>query len=322
MFRLCLTTMAAATLIGGAAARAEKHVEVNAPGVHVSVDKNSKKDTKKEARRPASFRLVQASQVIGDKVLNPDGQKIGTIRELAFDTSRRKIAYAIVDLNGLAGGDNYYAVPYRALTNQPDSQGKFVLDIEKGRLKDAKGFAKSNWPDMTDQAWAKDIHAFYGQTPNLQGEPISTERRVVKRGLFKKDTVVVENKASKPNILKTNSEVIGHSVRHASNGETIGQVNDLFVDATTGDIALVLLQLDRKSSAVPNSPDKDFVALPIQMFTFDRHGDPDYPYTVECCFIKLRDHRFSASNWPDLTSKAWVSGIYDDFGRNPYWNER
>ena len=59
------------------------------------------------------------------------------------------------------------------------------------------------------------------------------------------------------------------------------------------------------------------------MFSFDRYGgDPSAPYTVECCFIKLREHRFSADRWPDLNSKKWAEGLYDDFGRQAYWDQK
>ena len=34
--------------------------------------------------------------------------------------------------------------------------------VEKERLKQAPGFDKDKWPNMADQAWAKEIHSYYG----------------------------------------------------------------------------------------------------------------------------------------------------------------
>ena len=42
---------------------------------------------------------------------------------------------------------------------------RFVLNVEKERLKDAPGFDKDHWPNMADQTWTRQIHAYYGTTP-------------------------------------------------------------------------------------------------------------------------------------------------------------
>jgi len=42
---------------------------------------------------------------------------------------------------------------------------RFVLNVDKDRLKTAPGFDKDNWPDMASQEWTKEIHSYYGTTP-------------------------------------------------------------------------------------------------------------------------------------------------------------
>ena len=42
---------------------------------------------------------------------------------------------------------------------------RFVLNVEKARLEHAPGFDKEKWPDMADQAWAQEIHSYYGTKP-------------------------------------------------------------------------------------------------------------------------------------------------------------
>ncbi|MFD2274542.1 hypothetical protein ACFS07_35135 [Undibacterium arcticum] len=36
---------------------------------------------------------------------------------------------------------------------------RFILNIDKDRLKDAPDFDKDHWPDMADQNWAREIHS-------------------------------------------------------------------------------------------------------------------------------------------------------------------
>jgi hypothetical protein len=58
-------------------------------------------------------------------------------------------------------GEKLFAVPWNALTLDTENK-RFVLSVEQDRLKDAPGFDKNHWPDMSDQSWSKEIHAFYG----------------------------------------------------------------------------------------------------------------------------------------------------------------
>jgi hypothetical protein len=43
-----------------------------------------------------------------------------------------------------------------------------VLDVEKEHLKEAPGFDKDHWPDMADEVWAREVHAYYGTKPYVR----------------------------------------------------------------------------------------------------------------------------------------------------------
>lgn len=49
---------------------------------------------------------------------------------------------------------------------------RFVLSVDKERLKDAPGFDPDAWPDMSDVGWASQIHTFYGTDPAGTGVPM------------------------------------------------------------------------------------------------------------------------------------------------------
>lgn len=105
--------------------------------------------------------VLKAGDVIGKKVVDTEGKKLGDIKELVLDPERGGIQYAVLDFGGFLGiGDKYFAVPWGALKMSAD-QKAFVLDISKRDLKKAPGFDKSNWPDMNDQGWVVTIYEFY-----------------------------------------------------------------------------------------------------------------------------------------------------------------
>ena len=54
----------------------------------------------------------------------------------------------VVGVGGFLGiGEKYFAVPWHALTMDTDNH-RFILDVDKERLKDAQGFDKDHWPDF------------------------------------------------------------------------------------------------------------------------------------------------------------------------------
>ena len=102
---------------------------------------------------------LKASDLIGTKVQGTDGKNLGKIKDLVINPEEGDIQYAVLDFGGFAGiGDKYFAVPWEAL--QIDRENKrLALDLHKKDLKDAPGFDKNNWPDLSEQQVV--IYEFY-----------------------------------------------------------------------------------------------------------------------------------------------------------------
>ena len=113
--------------------------------------------------------LMGADTLIGDSVVNALDEDLGDIKEIMLDMRTGQVAYAVLAFGGFLGlGEKLFAVPWQAL--QLDTINKrFVLDVEKDRLKNAPGFDPNAWPDMSDMAWSDQIHAFYGTDPHANG---------------------------------------------------------------------------------------------------------------------------------------------------------
>jgi hypothetical protein len=68
-------------------------------------------------------------------------------------------------------GEKLFAVPWQALHLDTVNK-RFVLNVEKERLKNAPGFDPDRWPDMSDVGWSQQIHSFYGTDPGVTGVPM------------------------------------------------------------------------------------------------------------------------------------------------------
>jgi sporulation protein YlmC with PRC-barrel domain len=110
-------------------------------------------------------RVLSASSLTGDKVVNAAGEDLGKIDEIMIDTPTGRVAYAVLSFGGFLGmGNKLFAIPWDKFAL--DEQNKrFVLNIDRAKLEQAPGFDKDNWPDMADPSWGSRIYSYYGSHP-------------------------------------------------------------------------------------------------------------------------------------------------------------
>jgi sporulation protein YlmC with PRC-barrel domain len=110
-------------------------------------------------------RLMTASTLSGDDVVNRQGEKLGRIDDIMIDVPSGRVAYVVMSSGGLLGiGEKLFAIPFNALTLDTDNHC-FVLDAPKERVLQAPGFDKEHWPQMADPTWARQVHGYYGTRP-------------------------------------------------------------------------------------------------------------------------------------------------------------
>ena len=121
--------------------------------------------------------VLSTSTLMGDKVVNREGEHLGEIKELMIDPQTGHVGYAVLSFGGFLGmGDKLFAIPFRALELNPD-RNEFVLNVPKDKLKAAPGFDKNDWPKSADRQWGTEIHTYYGTTPYWEGVPERSTNR-------------------------------------------------------------------------------------------------------------------------------------------------
>jgi len=112
-------------------------------------------------------RVLSATNIIGNKVVNSEGEQLGNIRDLVLDLDDAQIAYAVLSFGGFLGmGDKLFAVPLEALSFRAEDH-TVILDVDKEVLKNAPGFNKDHWPNDSqyETGWLADIYEYYGYSP-------------------------------------------------------------------------------------------------------------------------------------------------------------
>ena len=113
------------------------------------------------AHRDDNPRVLSASTINGDPVVNADGEKLGQIEELMIDLDNGRVAYAVLSFGGFLGiGDKLFAIPFEALDLDAENH-RFVLDMPKEKLEQAPGFDKTRWPDFADPRFGQQVYGYY-----------------------------------------------------------------------------------------------------------------------------------------------------------------
>lgn len=110
-------------------------------------------------------RLMTASTLEGDSVINNQGETLGKISEIMLDVPQGRIAYAVMSSGGFLGmGDKLFALPWKALTLDPVRKC-FIMDAAKSRFENAPGFDKDHWPsDAEFDGLGGQIHSYWGSS--------------------------------------------------------------------------------------------------------------------------------------------------------------
>jgi sporulation protein YlmC with PRC-barrel domain len=233
-------------------------------------------------------RDVRASKLIGTDVKNAKGEDMGEIHDLMLDPVSQRVSYAVLSFGGVMGlGEKLFAFPVNAFKASADKD-ELVLNVDKERLKDAPGFEKNNWPDMNSGKYRSEVDRYHKSESAAAGKSGGRLMRA--------------------------SELIGKDVNDQA-GKDAGEIEDVVVNMTNGQIRYVVLDFDKKWS-----PDDKLVALPMKALTFPRDKDGDLVLNIARDKIDMA-RGFDEDKWPDLNSAEfrrdqdnYLSSV--DTGRN------
>jgi sporulation protein YlmC with PRC-barrel domain len=175
--------------------------------------------------------IMGADTLIGDSVVNGAEESLGDIKEIMLDMHTGQVAYAVLSFGGFLGiGEKLFAVPWGALHLDTVNE-RFVLNVDKARLKNAPGFDPGAWPDMSDTNWAKQIHTFYGTNPQQASVPSMGPAVATSGGFISGSSAGGRSTASPGNLQSGASTGSGTG---GDLGNTTGGTGNLSGGSTTG----------------------------------------------------------------------------------------
>src|SRR5690606_28208817 len=112
-----------------------------------------------------SPQVLGSTTLIGNRVVNLQGEDLGKVEEIMIDLATGHVGYVVLSFAGILGiGDKLFAVPWTALTVDTVNK-RFVMDAHKDLLERAPGFDKNNWPDQSNSTWVHEVYNYYNTEP-------------------------------------------------------------------------------------------------------------------------------------------------------------
>lgn len=103
-----------------------------------------------------SSKVVKCSEVTGRTIKNMQRENLGKIEEIVLDKMSGKTLYLVLECGSFLGmGGKFFAIPWNAI-HFDSNEDCFILNMDKERLKTAKGFDKDHWPDGPDTLFGAD----------------------------------------------------------------------------------------------------------------------------------------------------------------------
>jgi sporulation protein YlmC with PRC-barrel domain len=225
---------------------------------------------------------VRASKLIGMEVRNAQDENLGEINDLVVDVNNQRVHYAILAFGGFMGmGEKLFAYPVRVFSMGREGDA-LVLNVEKERLKAAPGFERDRWPDwQAEDGYRTEVDRYYGPTVQVEPKPDMQLRRA--------------------------SQLLDADV--AANGEDVGDVDDMVVNLSNGQVQFVVVELEEGWA----QPDR-LTLLPLRAFQHTLQNTEDLTLRLSRNQVATAPG-FAKDRWPDLDREyrteldAWFDNL-------------
>jgi PRC-barrel domain protein len=109
--------------------------------------------------------LISSDKVEGTRVMNPAGEKLGTVENVMIDKISGKVAYAVMSFGGFLGiGHRHHPLPWGMLKYDTNLNG-YVVNLDKQMLEKAPTYADDEPVDLADQEYGRRLHDYYNVPP-------------------------------------------------------------------------------------------------------------------------------------------------------------
>lgn len=328
---------------------------VMAAGTYGSRDTSSSmtqdKSMSSTTTKTGAFETIQSSKLLNMDVIGANGDKLGSIENIAVHRTDGRIAYGVLSHGGFLGiGGKSVAIPWKAFELRTDADGKQVLalnNVSKEALEAAPSFDKDNWPlqptlqvsglsssemkSSQDVAVRDEISRDMDTPSDLAREDrslieddmgygyVGEEKKAADRDIYRDTTRSAdEARADMPDayvaggrLVKLDS-LIGWDIRHQN--QDIGEIKDLAIDVKNGHLAYAIVSFD---NTIDQLNDRHAV-VPWSALSLSG-SEEKVAFKGDVDINTLVAVSYTGDQVPSLSDQSYAQRLHSQFNVEPYW---
>jgi sporulation protein YlmC with PRC-barrel domain len=119
---------------------------------------------KSSARSIPTVSLVGADEMLGSRIVDCDGMRIGELQDMMLDLRVGRVAYGVVALDHAPDwSERLVAVPWNVM--HIDGNGDLRVNAHRDWIERAPSMQAELLPTLLDHEWAVFIHSYFGAKP-------------------------------------------------------------------------------------------------------------------------------------------------------------
>jgi sporulation protein YlmC with PRC-barrel domain len=273
--------------------------------------------------------LEAASDLIGARIENPQGDNLGSVSDLAVDPQSGQVAYVILSRGGVLGiGAKLYPIPWQAARYNRQNE-RIVVDLSENQLDSAPNFSGDSWPDLASPTWRQRVHSFYQtrgmggsqeqfhrQQDNMNGSggprQMDNDNEFNRRTAYEQGATRAPMGSDGADVVTSSrliraSKLMDKSLRNTQD-QRIGSIEDLAIDLSSGKVEYAVVGAGGGFLGM----DKDLHAVPWDAVRYDASRET---IMLDASKQKIENApSFKRDEWSNLSDPAWQSRVDRYYG--------
>lgn len=257
-------------------------------------NQNNRQNTNQQDRAQ-SQPILRASELLKAEVQTPEGDRLGTVDEVAIHRPSGQCVYAIVKTSSARQFNHEKkAVPFLALRGARPQDG-LRIDTSVDRFRDAPPFEDENWNTIGDRPWGRIVYQHYGM--EFDASELMPQA----------DEDADDDEKSRPKLVRA-SKLLERELENRQD-QKLGEVADLAIHMRQGRVLYVVV------GDAPVADDK-LAIIPWQAI----QGHSDDALVLNLQRERLREApAIDEDRWSNLMASDFSRRVHEFYNTNPDW---
>lgn len=290
--------------------------------------------TDSQSQVPTRINITTADEILDEDVLDSEGEEVGEIEYLMIDLQSGTVRYAIIEAEDddalLMEEETLSGIPWSALEFDESSEEGYILNMSREEFMQAPKVTEEGISELTEPLVISQIYDYYMKPADATEDTSAQEdaSEAASQAEAQEQTAQREQGAEAqpymlvdrniitmvtPPELKTANQVVGTDIENML-GETIGEIDQMVIDADHGQVAYVLLARGGFLGF-----GEEWLPVPFGALSWSQDGKN---FTLNVAEPELQKmESLPKENLPTQVKVNDLKTLYERFQVTPYWQE-